>query len=362
MEKKIRSEENSLAIFSFTEEGGRLNRELNRKLTQAGYKCESYTTKRFAARFTMNPMDKDLKQWIGERWGRCSFLFIGAAGIAIRYIAPWVADKYMDSAVLSMDEKGRFVIPLLSGHVGGAVKIAMLIAEQTGAVPVVTTATDVQNKFAVDVFAKENHLYISSRRLAKEISAAVLQGKKVGFYSAYPVEGQIPEELQVCSNLEELNRLPLGIAVTDFIEEQRGSTEILYLPPENLVVGAGCRRGTPKAEMERKLAGLLEKLGVSSLQIKALASIDLKKDESGLLELTEECNVPFITYSAEELKEVEAVSSHSEFVEKITGVDNVCERAARKYAPAGEMIQSKIKLDGITYAVIKENTKIRFKF
>ncbi|MDU7709681.1 MAG: cobalamin biosynthesis protein CbiG, partial [Clostridium sp.] len=181
-------EEKPIVIFSFTEEGCRLNRKLNALLAKAGYKCGSYTTERFAAGFGMKTMDQDLKQWIGERWGRCSFLFIGAAGIAIRYIAPWVADKYRDSAVLSMDEKGGFVIPLLSGHVGGAVRLAMLIAEQTGAVPVVTTATDVQNKFAVDVFAKENHLHIGSRRLAKEISAAVLEGKKIGFYSAYPVE------------------------------------------------------------------------------------------------------------------------------------------------------------------------------
>ena len=335
-------EEKPIVIFSFTEEGCRLNRKLNALLAKAGYECVSYTTERFAAGFGMNPMDQDLKQWIGVRWGSCSFLFIGAAGIAIRYIAPWVADKYRDSAVLSMDEKGGFVIPLLSGHVGGAVRLAMLVAEQTGAVPVVTTATDVQNKFAVDVFAKENHLHIGSRRLAKEISAAVL------------------EELCVCRCLEELGRLPLGIAVADAGTEIKEGKNILFLPPRNLVAGVGCRRGTPGARLKEKLEVLLKELGVSLCQIQALASIDLKRDEAGLLELAQECRVPFATYSADELQEIEAVSSHSEFVEKITGVDNVCERAARKYAPEGVMIQPKIKLNGITYAVVRENTMIRF--
>ena len=353
-------EEKPIVIFSFTEEGCRLNRKLNALLAKAGYECVSYTTERFAAGFGMNPMDQDLKQWIGVRWGSCSFLFIGAAGIAIRYIAPWVADKYRDSAVLSMEEKGGFVIPLLSGHVGGAVRLAMLIAEQTGAVPVVTTATDVQNKFAVDVFAKENHLHIGSRRLAKEISAAVLEGKKIGFYSAYPVEGRMPEELCVCRCLEELGRLPLGIAVADAGTEIKEGKNILFLPPRNLVAGVGCRRGTPGARLKEKLEVLLKELGVSLCQIQALASIDLKRDEAGLLELAQECRVPFATYSADELQEIEAVSSHSEFVEKITGVDNVCERAARKYAPEGVMIQPKIKLNGITYAVVRENTMIRF--
>lgn len=170
----------------------------------------------------------------------------------------------------------------------------------------------------------------------------------------------MPEELCVCRSLEELSGLPLGIAVADAGAEIKEGKGILFLPPRNLVAGVGCKRGTPGARLKEKLEILLKELGVSLCQIQALASIDLKRDEAGLLELAQECRVPFATYSADELQEIEAVSSHSEFVEKITGVDNVCERAARKYAPEGVLIQPKIKLEGITYAVVRENTMIRF--
>lgn len=352
---------NKIAVFSFTEVGSRQNAIVSELLSRKGYQCESYTIERFAGQFHMNPLAKDLKKWIGERWGQYSFIFVGAVGIAIRHIAPWVADKYTDSAVLCTDEKGKYVIPMLSGHMGGAVKFAGMLANSLDAVAVITTATDLQNKFAVDVFAKENHLSIESRSLAKEISAAVLRNETVGFYSSFPVNGHIPEDLQVCGSFEELCRQPLGIAVMDAIGKERKKVKnILYLIPQNLVIGMGCRRGVKKEHLKQKLEELLENLGVSNEQIEAFVSIDLKQDEAGILELAEEYRVPFITYTAEELREVEGVSSHSKFVEQITGVDNVCERAAKRYALGGEVIQQKIKMDGVTCAAVKNRVRLEF--
>ena len=110
-----------------------------------------------------------------------------------------------------MDEKGSYVIPLLSGHVGGAVELAKEIAEKIDAQAVFTTATDVEQKFAVDVFAKSNGLVLTDRKKAKEISAVVLDGKKIGFYSVFPVEGKLPEELKLCETEELLRNYPYGI-------------------------------------------------------------------------------------------------------------------------------------------------------
>ncbi len=106
------------------------------------------------------------------------YFFIGAAGIAVRWIAPFVKDKFTDSPVLVMDEKGKYVIPILSGHIGGAVELAEQIGMWIEAEVVHTTATDVQQKFAVDVFARKYHLLFKDRKKAKEISAAVLEGEK----------------------------------------------------------------------------------------------------------------------------------------------------------------------------------------
>lgn len=360
-----------MMIISFTETGSTLNAVLKSKFKEQGIPCESYSTERFARRDCgMHPLPEDIKAWIGEHWGKAGFIFIGASGIAIRYIAPWVRDKFTDSPVVVMDEKGKFVIPLLSGHVGGAVEIAAQISDWIGAVPVITTATDVQGKFAVDVFAKKNGLQITDRRLAKEISAAVLEGKKIGFISSLPVSGKLPEELRRCSNSKELQQYPYGIAVSnqnEVVEEAVfGSSNVLRLyvdpdeNPEKVVVGIGCRRGTKKEQLECGLKNVLDKNQIRPSQIEAFVSIELKKDEAGLLELAEEYGVPFQTFSVEELKTVSTVSSHSAFVEQTTGVDNVCERAARYACQEGEMLQTKICEAGCTFALVKRTVRLAF--
>lgn len=355
-----------LAVFSFTEQGSRQNVIISELLQEHGYQCESYTVSKFSDEYPLQSLPAELKDWIGERWGRYTFLFIGAAGIAIRYIAPWVADKYTDSAVLSMDEKGDYVIPLLSGHVGGAVELAQIIASVHGAVPVISTATDVQCKFAVDVFAKKNHLHIENRVLAKEVSASILQGKKVGFYSDVSVSGSLPSEISFCDSMEELGEYETSFAIVEKKDcvnkgySGEPENKILYLTPKNLVVGIGCRRGVPVEVLKEKLQKLLGTLGLSESEISTFASIDLKRDEAGILELAKDYRVPFFVYSAEELQDVETVSPPSEFVQSITGVDNVCERAARKYAPEGMLLQTKVKIDGVTFALVRTDTNVTF--
>ena len=170
-----------IILFSFTGTGASLGRRLCRKLQEKGHICEAYAPEKYVQE-GLRTMPAGRAELIGGQWGRAAFLFIGAAGIAVRYIAPWVKDKYTDSPVLVLDEKGRYVIPLLSGHVGGAAALADEIACLTGGTAVHTTATDVHGKFAVDVFAKEHCLEITDRAAAKAISAAVLAGEKIALY------------------------------------------------------------------------------------------------------------------------------------------------------------------------------------
>ena len=127
-----------------------------------------------------------LSEWTKEAFLRDdALIFVGACGIAVRSIAPYVRDKFQDPAVVCVDEAGQFVIPLLSGHVGGANRLAEMVASGIGAVPVVTTATDVEKKFAVDMFAKDHGFVITDRKLAKEISADILAGEPVGVFSDF---------------------------------------------------------------------------------------------------------------------------------------------------------------------------------
>lgn len=346
-----------LIIISFTEEGTRLNERLCRELDLCV--CEGYGPERFAEKLT--PLPGNIREWIASQWGKNDFLFIGAVGIAIRMIAPLVKDKYTDSAVLSMDERGQYVIPLLSGHIGGGVELAEKIADWTGALPVITTATDVQKKFAVDVFARENHLVITDRELAKCISAAVLEGKHIGIYVDTECENWIGdmtgrlqqfEELRLCRNYEELEQFEYGIRIGQNADKK--GQNVLYLLPQNIVVGIGCRKGTERATLMKGISETLIEHSIRWEQIAAVVSINLKAQEPGLLELCKERNLPFITYSAEELKEVGSISSSSKFVEQVTGVDNVCERAVKRYLKAydgGTVIQEKRCLEEMTIAI-----------
>ena len=297
-----------------------------------------------------------LSEWMAEAVQDAdAFVFVGAAGIAIRAIAPYVADKTKDPALVVVDEKGQFVIPLLSGHIGGANELAVRIAAEIGAQPVLTTATDVRGLFAVDVFAKKNDLWISDMKQAKMISARLVRGEKVGFYSDLPLDGELPAELMqkdsqvdVDSSTEPVETAEIGIVVSTY--EKQVFAEQLLLVPRCLTVGIGCKRGTPKEKILTAVQEVFANTGLSLQAICRIASIDLKKDEEGLIAAAKDCGVPFETFSAEALSAVEGDFSESSFVKGVTGVDNVCERAA-VLGSGGDLLVRKTAGDGVTVAV-----------
>ncbi|MCI8292104.1 MAG: hypothetical protein HFH53_01030 [Hespellia sp.] len=347
-----------LVIYSFTDAGSRANTDLCRMMGTLGYSCRGYCVARFAGACGLQPLPSDWKEQIGKFWGVRALLFIGASGIAVRAIAPFVKDKFTDSPVLVMDERRKFVVPLLSGHVGGAVELAHAVAACTGAVPVITTATDVQEKFAVDVFARKNRLIFEDRDLAKRISAGILEGKKVGMFSVLPPHGEIPENVELCENCEELTRYETSIVIDEkFWSGEMRSAQWLHMMPQDICVGIGCRKNIPAELLWAELGEVLQDCKISWKRLYMLASIELKKEEPGILALQKRLHVPVRFYSAEQLKEIESVSSSSTFVEQVTGVDNVCERAARAACPNGIVIQPKICKDQCTFALVQERKR-----
>ena len=345
--------EQKMRVFSFTRTGTELNKKICRILRRMGKTCAGYAVKKYADGET-GPLPEDIRAFAGEDWGRYDLLFIGAAGIAVRYIAPWVRDKFTDPAVLVMDERGRYVIPVLSGHVGGAVRLARELAEETGAEAVITTATDVQGKFAVDVFAEENGLYLEDREEARAISAAVLEGERIALFTESPecqVKGKVPQEICLCGTWEEAASFPHRILVADSAREPEEGT--LLLRPKNVAAGIGCRRGISAELLESGLKSALAEHGLVMGQVQALASIDLKKEEPALLALAEKYRIPFAVYTAEELREIREVTSRSDFVERTAGVDNVCERAALLCGKGGTLIQGKRIGESMTSALVK---------
>ena len=263
-----------------------------------------------------------------------AIIFVGATGIAVRAIAPFIHGKAVDPAVLVIDEAGRYVISLLSGHLGGANALARTAASLIEAEPIITTATDTESAFAVDTFAKENGFLLTDLRKAKAVSAKVLRGEKLRIYSDIPMERLVQRPARHEAELvsaQDIDRADIVISYRTHIlklSEKASQAIGLRLIAKRVHVGLGARKGVTQAAVAAAVATCLEDAGIDPRAVGALASIDLKKQEAGILAYSYESGVPFVTYTAEELRTVEGAFAGSSFVQSVTGVANVCERAA----------------------------------
>ena len=326
-------------------------------------------------------------------------VYIGAAGIAVRAIAPFIKSKTTDPAVIVIDECGSFVIPVLSGHLGGANDLAKELAVLTEGVPVITTATDVSGRFAVDEWAKRQQCLVKDPKKIVRVSSKILSGREIWIRSDWPVAGEAPEYVRL---IEDAGGTPepvqpaigeaYGSVHSIAAEKEEGSSRVeetdvvvsiwarpkradkepdkrsdqnsdkilkdddngggtLRLVPRIAVLGIGCRRGTEASYLESCFRLFLEETELEEGAVCAVASIDLKKDEPGLLQFCRDRNLPLEVFSAEQLLAVQGDFTASPFVKKITGVDNVCERSAVCASEGGELLVRKTVYDGVTMAL-----------
>lgn len=335
----------NIVIFSFTKNAGDLSVTLQKKLSKNYECCISYTIEKYATSPSLTPYPVSLKDTVSTYFQKGNVLiFIGACGIAVRSIAPFIEKKTKDPCVLSIDEKGQYVISLLSGHLGGGNAFATLVADLLGATPIISTATDLNDRFAVDLFAKKNDLALSDMTIAKKISARLLDHMEVG------ISGSVPPEPLPDGIVSNNPSLPVGFSITPF-SNQCPYKETLHLIPKQVVLGIGCKRDTPPKKLHTFVKDILEREHIYPESISCITSIDIKKEEEAILALAKEFQVPFMTYTAEELLAVEGDFTSSSFVKSITGVDNVCERSSLAYSHAPELYLRKTAQDGCTIAI-----------
>lgn len=315
-------------------------------LFEAGLEVTVHAPRRLANPHQgIDPIDS-LDEWCGPAFaGADALVFVGACGIAVRVIAPYVRDKFTDPAVVAIDEWARFAVPLLSGHVGRANDLARWVAHATGAVPVVSTATDVNGVFAVDEWARERGLVICDRALAKKVSAELLAGGKVGFASDVPVLGDLPAGL--VSGGEPLPELGIYIS---FDEDARPFAETLPLVPHIAAVGIGCRRGVAPEVLENAVVGALDDRGIPLGAVRTIASIDVKRAEPAIIAFARNHGLCTRFFTADELNAVPGDFASSDFVRETVGTGNVCERAAVAASGGGRLIMGKSAGDGVTVA------------
>ena len=273
-----------------------------------------------------------------------ALIFVGAVGIAVRAIAGLCMDKLTDCPVIAIDDNAQFVIPILSGHAGGANKLAVTIAELLGAVPVITTSTDVNETFSVDSFAVENRLSIANREGIKRVSAKAIEDKKV----TLSIKGFPPKE-----------------RVDVIVADETDAEYSLLLSPKPYLVGLGMKKDKDPVEVEDFFLQELEKADINPTDVYAICTIDLKEDEPAIVRLRDKYRIPVLSFDKEILGRVKGSVSPSSFVENTVGVDNVCERAAIAGALFGEdfgepceergpvLVSPKSARDGMTLAIVK---------
>ncbi len=315
-------------ILSFTTKGYELAERLETALT--GHEAVVHPRHTSAADVCKSAFDE-----------KAALVFIGAAGIAVRTIAPLVKDKLTDPPVIVIDELGRFVIPLLSGHVGGANELAGVISDATGAVPVITTATDISWAFPADLFAKEHGLTITNREGIARVASSSLEGKPVTIcIKDYPPA----DHVDVLVSDESDAPAPGGGLLKD--------SASIVLCPKKYAIGIGCRRGKTFEEIRDFVSDVLAEAGIDLKDAGCIATIDIKKDEAGLKTLSQAWRMPLITFEAEVLAKAKGSFESSGIVLEHVGVDNVCERASVLAAgPGAKLVIRKTAKNGITIAV-----------
>ena len=271
----------------------------------------------------------------------------------VRTIAPLVQSKASDPAVLVLDQRGKHVISLLSGHLGGANAMAEQAAAYLGGEAVITTATDVEHVPAFDLFAKENHLTIENLEELKYISGALVAGEPVSLCTAFPVEkNAFPETVQI-QPFSETPRHACAVAIADTTESV-AAPHVLYLRPKSLVLGVGCKKQIPPAHLEQCFLTFLQEHHLSLSAVEKLATIGLKREEPAILALCEKYRLPLEIVADADIQACAYPFAASAFVQQVTGLPSVSEASAYLASDCGEVLTGKVKYSGVTFAACRK--------
>jgi cobalt-precorrin 5A hydrolase len=340
-----------IRVVALTPQGGALGRTLGRALagagcwlprTQVGDDPEIKTFERVAQVF-----QEAFQQ--GE-----DLVCVMATGIVVRGIAPYLRGKDKDPAVVVVDEAGKYAISLLSGHLGGANQLARQVAQILHGTPVITTASDVQGLPALDLAAAQAGLAIENPAAVRQVQMSLLSGLKLRLVDPQGYLAHLAEEhpeLFICE--DDLDTALAGgwPGVYAGFRERAWPKHWLVLRPKNLVIGMGCHKGTPAAEILGFIKDTFKQARLSLSSLKALATIELKKEEPGLQAAAARLGVDFIWFTKEELQTVK-VPHPSPKVIRLVGVVSVSEAAALK-AGGMELILPKQKGANATLAVAR---------
>ena len=282
-----------------------------------------------------------------------AIIAIMASGILIRSIAPLIKSKVYDPAILNIDENANFVISTLSGHLGGANKLTSKVANMLNATEVITTATDVNKKLGVDVIAKDLYLTVKNPNEIIYFNKAILNNEEIMF------RVNSKENYDFLFDYLNENTLEIDVSIEFTSSINTDEIHVLYknhkliMKIEDIVVGIGCKRGKSKEDILTGLDKALDDLNISKKRLSKLASGEIKKEETGILDLSKMLNIPVNFVEMDKLTLFKSEDIHeSEFVKSKFGVGSVSEASALITAGFdSKLIYKKTAFDGVTIAL-----------
>ena len=279
------------------------------------------------------------------------FIFISATGIAVRMCQPYIKSKDIDPAVIVLDDEGKFSISLLSGHLGGANGIAKSIGEYIGATTVITTASDNRGIESIDMFAKDNDYYIEDLSSVTKIASMMVNNKTVGIYTEDGNLINYPNLIRVM----DLNNIDSSIEGVILVTSNKIIEPInipyTILRPKNINIGIGCRKGVEVETVIEAVELALSNRNLSNKSIKSMGTVEIKKDEIGIIKAAAHYNCPLEIFTIEEIQPIEDMFQKSQFVKDTIGVYSVSEPCA--YLLGGEPILGKFIHKGVTISINK---------
>lgn len=360
---KIKSSRNlepgtwDLAIIAITPGGAALARRLGAAMPQAVVWLPEGLRQADSCRYFSGPAAELLPRLFAESR---DLVCIMAAGIVVRLLAPHLRGKASDPAVVAMDEKGRYAVSLLSGHLGGANRLAREMAILTGGEAVITTATDVNGLVAWDEAARRERLGVEPIGHLRSLNAMLLReerialvdrrGRVAGYYA------EVPGVVLAASFADALRVDAAGaVFVTHrHIPHLDDQESLLILRPRDLVVGIGCNRGTSAEEIAAAVAAEFKHAFLALPSVACFATIAGKEDEAGIAEFARRLGLPVEYHTPDDLNRVRAPSPPSPHALAAVGARGVCEPAALLTAGTDTLLVKKRKRGNVTIAVAEK--------
>ncbi|WP_103071771.1 precorrin-4 C(11)-methyltransferase [Aquimarina sediminis] len=334
-----------VAILCFTDQGVSIAKILQKEF----YRSKLFTTRSIEASKDVKQINSVSELMENSFHNYDAWIFVGALGICVRSIAAYIKDKTTDPAVINVDDQGKFVQAVLSGHIGKANTLTSQIGRILNAQPILSTSSDLQDIWSLDTLAEQYGWKMKSSVSINSVISLFVNRKptavllKVKDKGTQYLEKTHPDFVDVYYENEAFDHHKYELIIYVGYEVMISETPVLSFYPPCIALGSGCAKDIEPSLLIKGLEQELKKQNIAIESICGIGSATIKNEEQAYLDFAENYDIPFITYTGEELNTI-TVANPSEVVKKKVGVYGVSEAAAALISGQEEWLVEKTKV------------------